>query len=198
MLWTSELSTEHSFVWLVGVGRFDWEMIRLFQTLSLLLYRQQVANKAGASFETKKKLQNLLQLGVQETSFFFVDFWVEKIVVLGVCRSFELVRVGYTPTKKAAELVSFLEPRLFRKGNGGCTFTLIFQMQALFLGGFEFPPMKSYTFPLLGYPTYILVLTFLGPTSAKNSVSWWVKRIWQTSLKSDHIWLLREEIAALN
>ena len=115
-------------------------MIRLFH-FKLLPYRQQdqlqVAKQGWSQLRNEEETAKLVAAWSARDQLFLCGSLGGKDVFFffgGVCRSSELGHVGYTPTKKAAELAFFLEPRLFRKGNGGRTFTLIFQMQALFVG----------------------------------------------------------------
>ena len=105
---------EHSFLWLVG----EWE-IRLGNDSSVSHpYRCcLIATKTNCKLQKQgwSQLRNqeetakLIVAWSARDCFFFFGFLGGKYVFFwGVCRSSELGHVGHSPTKRAAELASFL------------------------------------------------------------------------------------------
>ena len=142
---------EHSFLWLVG----EWE-IRLgndssfFHTLSLLPHRhhdQLQAAKTRLEPASKRRRNCKTYCSVEcKRPFFFPGFLGGKYAFMGggfVEVLSWVMWVTVPPKRQQNYLVSFWNPDFSHKVNRHLTITLIFQMQALFWEGLEFPPLKS-------------------------------------------------------
>lgn len=153
-------------------------MIRLFFTpyrccLIATTTNCKLQKQGWSQLRNEEETAKLIVAWSARDRFFSPDFWVENMLLWGggfVEVLSWVMWVTVPPKRQQNYLVSFWNPDFSHKVNRDLTITLIFQMQAPFLGkGLSSHHWSQETFLLylVGSPTYTsaaLALIFLGPT----------------------------------